>query len=305
MSGNIFTQKLFYKLRLMVVLLIFFIGSKSSINISLIILFVFITDAIAISLINGKATNTIREFLTEISRYAKYIKSLSVLSLVLVNLVPLAGVLLWGWSPLSIIILYWAETGIVGFYNVFKIKMAQKKDDVFKESVPFAIEFYSDSSYRKNSNLFKESNKKGGTVIQPKHYPLFFIALLLAVMAIHGFLIYYIFNFSNIFKSTNISSGLIFSKDLLFSIFLLFISHGISFIFNFIGEKEYLLVSPREQMNVINERFAIMQLIVFVGTLAIGLLSDYTLLIAVMVLIKIKLDSDAHIARHPSFAVYN
>ena len=31
------------------------------------------------------------------------------------NLLPLVGVLFWGWNLWSIIILYWIENGIVGF----------------------------------------------------------------------------------------------------------------------------------------------------------------------------------------------
>lgn len=308
MFENIIVQRFFHKLRLLLILLAFIVGSKSSINISLVILIIFIADTIAISLINGEVTNTVKEFISGILGYLKYIKSLSVTSLVLVNLIPLIGVLLWEWNPLNIIIIYWAETGIIGFYNVFKIKMAQKLDDVSKNSAPITIEFYSDSNHRKSSSLFNDSNKKSETVIQSQYYPQFFIALLLIIMAVHGFIIYYLFNFSNfssIFSNTHVFSSSISIKDLIFPILLLFISHGISFIFNFIGQKEYLAVSPREQMNIINERFIIMQLVVFVGMLAIGLISNYTLLIVVMVLIKIKLDLDAHIARHPKLITCN
>ena len=46
---------------------------------------------------------------------------LTALSLIVVNLVPLGGVLLFGWSLFSIMLLYWVETGIVGLLNIFKI----------------------------------------------------------------------------------------------------------------------------------------------------------------------------------------
>lgn len=40
------------------------------------------------------------------------------------NLIPLAGVLLWGWDLASILVMYWIETGVVGAINVLKIRKA-------------------------------------------------------------------------------------------------------------------------------------------------------------------------------------
>jgi len=38
-------------------------------------------------------------------------------SLILSNLVPLFGVLFFGWSISTILILYWSENAIIGFYK--------------------------------------------------------------------------------------------------------------------------------------------------------------------------------------------
>ena len=48
--------------------------------------------------------------------------------LVASNLVPLVGVLFWGWNLWSIIILYWIENGIVGALNVPKMLLARGGD---------------------------------------------------------------------------------------------------------------------------------------------------------------------------------
>lgn len=45
-------------------------------------------------------------------------------TLVLANLVPLAGVLFFGWNVWTIVIVYWLENGVVGIVNVFKIRRA-------------------------------------------------------------------------------------------------------------------------------------------------------------------------------------
>ncbi len=53
--------------------------------------------------------------------FEKAAKYPSALVLVLANLVPLYGVLLWNWSVPDVIITYWAETVIIGFYNALKM----------------------------------------------------------------------------------------------------------------------------------------------------------------------------------------
>lgn len=49
----------------------------------------------------------------------------SAVLLVAANLIPLVGVLFFGWSLWTILVLYWVENGIVGFWNVPRILLAQ------------------------------------------------------------------------------------------------------------------------------------------------------------------------------------
>ena len=49
----------------------------------------------------------------------------SAVLLVAANLIPLVGVLFFGWSLWTILVLYWVENGIVGFWNVPRIMLAQ------------------------------------------------------------------------------------------------------------------------------------------------------------------------------------
>jgi hypothetical protein len=50
---------------------------------------------------------------------------ISIGSLVLSNLIPLFGVLFFGWSVSTILILYWSENVIIGFFNVIKMVLAK------------------------------------------------------------------------------------------------------------------------------------------------------------------------------------
>jgi uncharacterized protein DUF6498 len=50
---------------------------------------------------------------------------ITVLFLIAVNLIPLFGVLFFGWSLFSIKFLYWIENGIIGFFNIPKIALGE------------------------------------------------------------------------------------------------------------------------------------------------------------------------------------
>jgi hypothetical protein len=50
--------------------------------------------------------------------------SVSIAVLIGFNLLPLFGVLFWGWNVETLLVLYWIENGIVGLYNVPKILLA-------------------------------------------------------------------------------------------------------------------------------------------------------------------------------------
>ena len=49
----------------------------------------------------------------------------AVVALIVANLIPLIGVLFFGWSVWNILIVYWLENGIVGVFNVLKMATAQ------------------------------------------------------------------------------------------------------------------------------------------------------------------------------------
>jgi hypothetical protein len=67
----------------------------------------------------------------------RFLRAPSVIVLILANLVPLAGVLLWGWDLLDLMILYWMETGIIGFYAIIQMAIAARWGALFY--VPFFV----------------------------------------------------------------------------------------------------------------------------------------------------------------------
>ena len=52
--------------------------------------------------------------------------SASTLVLVVANLVPVAGTLFLGWNLSDVLVLYWAESAVIGFFNIGKIILIRK-----------------------------------------------------------------------------------------------------------------------------------------------------------------------------------
>lgn len=60
--------------------------------------------------------------------------------LVLSNLVPLAGILLWGWDAFVLLCLYWLETAVVGFWTILRVvTMSRDRDSVAGRSIAGAL----------------------------------------------------------------------------------------------------------------------------------------------------------------------
>jgi len=57
--------------------------------------------------------------------YRRTATSRSAIALVVANAIPLVGVLFFGWSLLTILVLFWIENGIVGLWNIPRILLAQ------------------------------------------------------------------------------------------------------------------------------------------------------------------------------------
>jgi hypothetical protein len=67
----------------------------------------------------------------------RYFRAPSVLILVVANLLPLYGVLYWGWDLYSLMVLYWMETGIIGLFAIIEMAIAARALALFL--VPFFI----------------------------------------------------------------------------------------------------------------------------------------------------------------------
>ena len=212
----------------------------------------------------------------------------AVVALIVANLVPLAGVLWLGWDVWGILIIYWLENGIYGLFNVLKMRKAEGSD----ESAVAAAET------RRQLNTFRMNgrspNGSSKAVLIPffiMHYGIFWV--------VHGLFVLTL----PLFALTGTDGEPDFGTTLnplaiVFVLVCLFISHGVSYVFNYIGRGEYLRTTAAAQMFAPYGRLVVMHVTVIIGAMAISVTGAPAAAIVVLVLLKIALDLGLHLAEH-------
>jgi len=198
------------------------------------------------------------------SRSAVSWTSPSTLFLLLANLIPVAGVLFLNWEIAEVMLLFWAESGIIGFYNLLKMW------------------------------------KIGGIAVLGTGP--FFIAHFGGFMAVHLMFIYGIFidGMVTMPASETTTTGRMLADMMALAPALIgyFISHGVSYSSNFIGKQEYLERSVSQQMGEPYKRIIIMHMTIIIGGFLVMALNSS--MPALLLLIGAKLASDilSHLKEH-------
>lgn len=186
-------------------------------------------------------------------------------TLILVNMVPLLGVLFFSWDVFSVIILYWMESAVIGFFNI--LKMQKINDYKFTPLIPLFI----------------------------MHYVIF--------MSAHIWFIINFFQPNLASASGQVEAFLIvfqYFKGLFISLSLIFLSHGLSFVYNFIQKEEFKKTSLKKQMFSPYKRILVMNFVVMLAGTGIVYL-DYDQAVSAvvfLVVLKIIFDLMAHIFEH-------
>lgn len=193
-------------------------------------------------------------------------KHLSKISLIFSNLVPIYGVIYLGWSFVSILYLYWFENIILAFFTILKILSAK---------IPPTKEYQA----RTFKNLLE--------LFLLKFTIIFFFVIHFGTATIaHMFFLRFLFG-----------EQFTFQPNYLVMIIFIFISHGISFVTNYIQPKIYLKTLPMHLM--LNDYSRI-----FVGhlmTIMIGFTLGYQnslVLIIIFTLIRTGVDLFSHIYQY-------
>jgi len=192
------------------------------------------------------------------------------------NLVPLVGVLFLGWDLLTILVLYWLENGIVGAFNVLKMLMARGDPP----------------------GLGSFAGRLGMAAFFAVHYGIFW--------TVHGVFVWTVLPMF-------VAMGAVDPADALFGATVssepdraavvlgaiaLGISHGASFLFNYLGRGEYLRTNPARQMFGPYGRVVVLHLTILGGGIVGAALGSSLGVLLVLVLLKTALDAGFHLREH-------
>jgi hypothetical protein len=200
-----------------------------------------------------------------INREPLSMTSMSTLILVFANLIPIAGSAFLGWNLADVMVLYWTESAVIGFFNVCKMIVIGRWVALLS-----------------------------GT---------FFIAHFGAFMAVHFLFVFTIFVEPT--QSEPASSGDLANVAQLFitlwpALAVLFISHAFSFYTNFLGRQEYQGRTLNDQMSEPYSRIIFMHMVLIFGGGLTMILGGPVLILIIVIALKIYFDVKAHLKQHSS-----
>jgi hypothetical protein len=209
---------------------------------------------------------------------------ISIYSLVAVNLLPVAGVFGFGWDVGTILLLYWAENLVVGFYNILKMALVkmdrpgQNLGKLFK--IPFfSIHFGAFCAVHGFFLLIFFDLAPGGSLFGEQNWPgpLVFVELLIGVVG-------------TVWENA--------AAAFRWSVYALFLSHGVSFIHNYILTGEYTSLSLSKLMSRPYSRIVLLHVTIIAGGVPVLLLGSPDSLLLVLVGLKIGVDIWLHVRSH-------
>jgi len=205
----------------------------------------------------------------------------STYTLIGANLLPLFGVLFFSWSLTEILLIFWAETAIVGFFTFWKLVFSKKIDD----------------QELKTLEALRKSNPEKYKDWKPGNTTKIFLGFFFPVH-FGGFMLGHAFFLVSMFGDVGTPLSSIDLKGVLFSLATLFVSHMFSFFTNYIGKKEYLLYSPQQLMLQPYKRIVIMHMAVLFGGIFAETLGTPIYALIILILGKIVVDLFSHSQEH-------
>jgi hypothetical protein len=199
----------------------------------------------------------------------------AVVALVVANLIPLIGVLFFGWSVWNILVIYWLENGIVGVINVLKMSVAT--GDEVTPGVTLMV----------NGRPATSATKMGLIPFFIVHYGIFWF--------VHGIFVLTLPAFFSLMSDDGMTLDL---GPVVFAALGLAISHGLSFWWNFLHGGEYRRTAAAALMFAPYRRLVALHITIIFGAFAVMFTGAPAAAVAVLVAIKTAIDLGLHLAEH-------
>lgn len=178
--------------------------------------------------------------------------------LVIANVIPLVGALAWGWSVFEIVVTYWAENLLIGFFTLIRILASGGWQ---REAAPFVAKVFT----------------AGFFIV---HYGIFCL--------VHGFFVF------SMLGGGGAKHGTLSGKGIVFALLALFLSHGLSLAKNYFAAGEYRDTNPQAQMFTPYPRIVVLHLAILFGAFAIQALGSPVPLLVILVVGKTVIDLSLH-----------
>jgi len=193
------------------------------------------------------------------------------IGLVAANLLPLAGVLFWRWNAFYVVLLYWAENLIVGFYAILKMFFAKAEHPIERlfrifPAAFFVLHYGGFCGGHGLFILFLFGNKELNLFPGNNAWPCILVFLQLLINVIR-----------QLFT--------VMPWDMLLILTGLFLSHGVGFVNNYLLNGEYLTAKTQKLMHEPYPRIVVLHIAIILGaflTTALG--SPIGLLVALVIL---------------------
>jgi hypothetical protein len=283
-----------------------------------------------------------------VQAYRRTARSRSAILLLLANAIPIVGVLFFGWSLFTILVLYWLENGIVGFWNVPKIVLAQGSIIPALPDMPGSAALAATGDPARAAELQAgwqaaqaarrveieraqadaAARLRQGTILGPNAaarlaaiprtgLAIFFLVHYGMFWFVHGVFVFALPTFiggegprtlagcgdadpfGGLQPCAGPFGGLSWSAVVIAG-GALFLSHGASFLFNYIGRGEYLTASPTRQMGAPYGRVIVLHVTILLGSMAVALLDSPIVALLVLVVLKTAFDLSLHLREHRS-----
>jgi len=254
--------------------------------------------------------------------------ALAIVALVAANVIPILGVAFLDWSLMTILVLYWIENGVVGLWNIPKIALAEAPPAGFGSGATF--------NGRPVSMMSVAAQRAFAVPFFALHYGLFwvghgiFVFLMPLFVGVAGLGERFEDGFP--FEIVAPGGGATFDPDslpfvgpggepafpvdflggiadssgmgalelgpLVLGALALFVSHGVSFFWNYVARGEYRRTSPVARMFAPYGRMVVLHVTIVLGAMPVLILGSPIGLLLILVVGKTILDLAFHLREH-------
>ena len=197
---------------------------------------------------------------------------LSAVFLVAANLVPLLGVLLWDWDVFLLLLLFWCENVVIGIFGIARMIVAGKTDSAAEGlflPLFFLVHYggFMFGHFMVLFGMYSSAVEGAGKLVEPADYYLAITDRLnwVAVLA-------------------------------------LFVSHGWSFIENYMGKREHEQLTPGQAMALPYRRMFITHIALLLGGFFLVEKGEPLAGLILLIVLKIGLDLVFHRREHARLA---